>query len=313
MRKKTFLVLFGVLAIFALGYQSWKTFFPLEASELAQKWEFWREGVQSVELSNSQTSVYGYLQDHCEKNSRSCSCVLLLHGLADNALTWKRLLLWPKTGWPEPVKLLALDLPGSGKSPFPQDLTELQVRKMSLKLKSVLSPLCPYWTVVGNSMGGWVASWLAIEWPEGVNKMLLLSSAGLKKLEQPSAVSAFSEPTIDSLKEFQKKAYYKSREIPDSVWKAIVERMKESHARQIRLAQVPEDDLEGKLHRVKAPTMVFWGMADQIIPMTIGKILQSQIPGSIWREVPECGHLPQKECPLQVIQAISQMIQLGAM
>jgi pimeloyl-ACP methyl ester carboxylesterase len=238
--------------------------------------------------------------------------VVLIHGLGDNALTWKKILLAPRAGWPEAVSLLAIDLPGSGRSPIPQDSQDYQVRKIAQKLKQVLSPQCPYWIAAGNSLGGWIATWLALDWPEGISKLILLDSAGLKKLDG-DPVSVFSEPTVEGLKEFQKKAYYQTRDIPDHVWKAIVERMKQSNSGQVKMAQLPSDDLDGKLHGVKSPTLVLWGEADQIIPMSTGKVLQSEIRGSIWRELPKCGHMPQKECPLEVIRGISEMIRLGAM
>jgi pimeloyl-ACP methyl ester carboxylesterase len=308
--KKTFLVVLGIVGFLAVSFQSWKYLYPLEASELSQRWEFWKEGIHSVQLGH----LHAYEREFCDiKQKKHCSCVVLIHGLADNALTWKRILMAPQEGWPEQMTLLAVDLPGSGKSPPPNDPQEYQVRKTALKLKQLLAPRCPYWTVVGNSLGGWIAAWLAIEWPEGINKMILLDSAGLKKLQNDSNISSFSEPTVEGLKEFQKKAYYKTKEIPEHVWKAIVDRMKQSNSRDVKGAQIAEDDLEGKLFKVRTPTLVLWGEADQIIPIAVGKTLSAEIPGAIFRTVEKCGHMPQKECPLEVIRAISEMIRLGAM
>lgn len=283
-------------------------FFPLQLAELSSRYEFWKVGVQVV----SSGQLRGFVQDHCE-GKKDCTCVAMIHGLADNALTWKKILLWPKNGWLVPVKLYAFDLPGSGGSPAPLDpARDYRVRNQARAVREALEPLCNHWIVAGNSLGGWVASWLALDWPEGVSKLILMDSAGLKTLSDPRELEAFRDPTVEALKEFQKRAYYKGRELPESVWRAAADRMKQSNARQVLEAQTPEDYLDGRVSTLRRPTLLLWGQADQLTPVSHGLELKSQIPGAVWIEVPECGHLPQKECPLDVIRAIGKMVSFGA-
>jgi pimeloyl-ACP methyl ester carboxylesterase len=310
----------GVLAwalvpvIAGLIYWGLWFFLPLQTSELSSRFEFWREGVHEVESAG----LHGYVRDTCHAaggntEGKACSCVVMIHGLADSAMTWKKVLLWPENGWLEPVKLYAFDLPGSGRSPAPSDLSDYRVRKQAEKLRQALAPLCSHWIVVGNSLGGWVGAWLGLDWSEGVSKLLLIDSAGLKKSVSDAEIqSYFVDPTVDSLKEFQKRAYFKGRPLPDHVWSAVVTRMKQSNARQVIAAQTPEDDLDGRLPALRRPTMLLWGVEDRIIPLTTGKQMRSLIPGAIWQEAKDCGHLPQKECPLDVIRAIYNMVAYGA-
>ena len=97
-----------------------------------------------------------------------------------------------------------------------------------------------------------------------------------------------------------------------AVWTKIVERMKRSNVREIMLAQTPEDFLEKNLSTFRTPTLLLWGSADRVMPVEEGKAFHQKIVGSIYREVSHCGHIPQKECPLDLIRGINQVIQLGA-
>ncbi len=306
------MALLGALVLIALGVGF---VFPLQLQEYSSRYELWKAGVVSV---HTQEGWHGYLVDQCGPHpEHGCSCVALIHGMADTGMTWKKILLWPQARWGKmgldhPIKLFAVDLPGSGQTPAPQNQEDYRVRKQAEKLHQVLEPLCSQWAVVGNSMGGWIAAWLGLDWPEGVKRLVLLDSAGLKSAAVYGK-TLLAEPTIESMKEFQKKAYYHPREIPDWQWKVIVDRIKSMHSDQLSSAQIEDDFLDTKLSVIKKPILLMWGKADQIIPIEVGKQMRDLVPGAIWREVSECGHLPQKECPLAVIQGIIDMLHYGAM
>ncbi|MGK5085652.1 alpha/beta hydrolase [Bdellovibrionota bacterium FG-1] len=313
-----FLALAGLGGVVGLGVSlgAVVAWFPLRVAELDTRWTFWRQDIQTVQSAG----LNGYLQDGCAKapaditRSRGCSCVAMIHGLADTAMTWKSLLLWPPQGWTAPTRLVAFDLPGSGRSPAPSDVQEYSVRRQAARVKQALQGLrgCDRWIVVGNSLGGWVASWLALDWPEGVHRLILLDAAGLREGVSAADVHRFFvEPSVAALQDFQARAYFKGRKLPDSVWRAVVARMKQSNAKQVIEAQKPEDFLDDRLPALRKPTLLIWGAADRITLPSLGKRFQSLIPGAIWHEVPECGHLPQKECPLEVIRGIAQMMSFG--
>jgi pimeloyl-ACP methyl ester carboxylesterase len=125
-------------------------------------------------------------------------------------------------------------------------------------------------------------------------------------------MAMFAQPSVESLKEFQKRAYFKGRELPDYVWRAAVERMKSSNARQVIEAQTPEDFLDERLPSLRKPVFLLWGKADRISPIATGQRFKALLRNPIWQDAPDCGHLPQKECPLEVIRAIGSMVTYGA-
>ena len=314
-KLRKIVLVFALIALGALAFQGFKTFFPVQAAELGYRIDFARAGVHETTVGG----LHGYFRDGCQnaKTPAQCSCVVLVHGLGDQAMTWRKVLMEPGAEWTKSVRLYAVDLPGFGKSPPPPSPADYRVRTLAKMLGDALGtvPDCPRWMVVGNSFGGWVSAWLALEWGQSVNKLVLVGSAGMKSTasKELHGASAFTEPTIDSLKEFQRKAYFHPRELTDQMWKAAIASMKNGNSKEVIAAQVPEDDLDTYLPSLHKPTMVFRGEADQIIARGDVQEMARLIPGAIYREAPQCGHLPQKECPAALMKVFNEMLLFGAM
>jgi pimeloyl-ACP methyl ester carboxylesterase len=188
------------------------------------------------------------------------------------------------------------------------------VREQAKTLKTGLAELCPHWTVAGMSMGGWVAAWLALDWKEGVDRLLLAGSAGLKKYRDEQVAKTFLDPTVDKLKDFDDRAYFHKRKFSDRVWNDVLDKMKSKGVvAQILQAQTEQDFLDEKLRSLHVPTMIFWGREDRVIPPVFGKMMHEMIPASIYREVPECGHVPQSDCPGAFFKAIRELLNYGFM
>ena len=160
--------------------------------------------------------------------------------------------------------------------------------------------------VVGNSLGGWIAAWMAIQNEVPIQRLILSAAAGLRE-SSTQASTLFRDLSVEKLKEFQRLAYFNAREIPDNVWPKVYDKLHAAHLEKIIAAQKAEDLLDQTLDPKKAvihvPVMVLWGEADRVLPISSGKQLQEAIPGSLWRQIPECGHIPQKEA----LNLISQL------
>jgi len=277
--------------------------FPLAYSELDARWDLWRGGVKAERIAGMRV----YVKDFC--GAEPCPCLLFIHGLGDTALTWKRVLLTPLVRWPRPTKIMALDLPGSGESPAPEDPAFYRVRRQAEQVNRILeqTPGCSSRAVIGNSLGGWVAAWAAIERPESIHALVLVDSAGLKKYRTEES-RLLTQPTVESLKEFQRKAYFKPRPLPDFVWAAAVRRAASGNSKEIVKEQLPADDLDLSLEQIRARTLVFWGRADGLIPLAAGEEMAKRIPEARLHVQNECGHLPQKECLDALLTEISKTV-----
>lgn len=230
-----------------------------------------------------------------------CRCVALLHGLGDTAATWRRL-LQDEVGAPVPAgqRLVAFDSPGTNGSAAPKKSPAgYAIPEQSRALRAALEPICPRWTVVGNSLGGWTAAWLALQWPEGVERLILLSAAGLR---DPSGLSKdtariLAEPTAENLKEFNIRVTHKKRELPDRVFEQMAAVIRSRPARSTVLAIKEEHFLEGRLGGLRMPVSILWGESDRVIAPAQAQAFKKEIPAATIELLGACGHLPQVECP----------------
>ena len=321
-----------VLTLLGIGYLTASRVFPLEISQLFNRWELFRNGVQSLNLPvvgaevSGQAALRAFDRNFCstdpKRPTRDCTCMLLLHGSGDQALTWRKLLVEPSQSWVKPVRLLAVDVPGAGDSWNPPNAQDHTARRLSdIVIQSVLSLVprteCRAWMVVGNSYGGWMAAWAAIDHRDRVNKLVLVDSAGLaSQKDSTSDVKRLFDGSVEGLREFQRRAYHQPRELPDSVWEAAAARLKQARSALPEGTETVienQERLDTYLASIRANTLVFWGKSDRITPSEGGREFARLVPGAQLREAPECGHLPQKECPAALVKALNEWVVYGAM
>src|SRR5215469_7094678 len=102
--------------------------------------------------------------------------IVLIHGLGGSAEAWGFLL--PRLR--KQYTVYALDLPGFGRTPLAPE--GIDIRTHVLYLERFLDALgSPRVTLVGNSLGGWIATRFAVEYPQWVERLYLLNSAGLRR------------------------------------------------------------------------------------------------------------------------------------
>lgn len=311
MRSVRKIVIGSVLAVMGLVVVG-QVMFSLEWRYATNRVRLYLNGVRSFHWEN----YSGLVKDTCDPHdpeARGCMCVALLHGLGDDASAFQKILVAPKAAWQKPVKLFALEV-GRNRQFRDGDAPEnYRVRNQASSIGQALAPVCPSWIVVGNSLGGWEAAWIALDHDVKVEKLVLLDAAGTRSGKDTRTLELFSKPMRETIDEFMGRLYYKPPKLSERTKARAADMLARSQLGKILQAQTEEDFLDGRVQSLRLPVMVLWGAKDGILPERVGKDLQSQIPGSIWREVPECAHLPAKECPLAVIQAINDMIRLGTM
>ncbi|MBI2387266.1 MAG: alpha/beta hydrolase [Elusimicrobia bacterium] len=291
--------LLGVLcaaAVFAAAV----SFAPFQTHMALRRLALRRGGAQRVPAG----PLLAYELSSCRPGA-PCRCVALVHGMGDSAMTWDKTMLGRggATLPPEGIMLLAVDMPGTdGSAPA----ADYGIRAQARVLRAALEPRCPEWTVAGNSLGGWISGWLAVDWPQGVRRLVLVNAAGLSDPTARSleAAKVLADPTIPAMKAFNAKAYGKPRAVPDRAWPAAVASIRARPTRAILEALKLEDVLDSRLKDVKADTVILWGSADGVLPAEFAERFRKGVRGSRVELVPGCGHLPQQECPESVSRAL---------
>ncbi|MFH2202787.1 MAG: alpha/beta hydrolase [Elusimicrobiota bacterium] len=273
--------------------------FPLRIYEVSAALRLWRAGVRYERVSGLRTLV----RDYCEEG-RACRCVALVHGLGDSAVTWERILT--ARGEMRGSRLYAFNMPGTDGSAPPPTAAGYGIKEQSGALARAMQSRCASWTLAGNSLGGWIAAWTALDWPQGVERLVLIGTAGLR---DPSGMSrrsgeALLEASPETMALFMSKAYHRPRKIPPRALAQISERVRGRPTRAILEAIEDEDYLDGHIGKLGVPTSIIWGASDGIVPPSQGELFHRALSGSTLDIVPACGHLPQKECPGAVFKAL---------
>ena len=160
-----------------------------------------------------------------------------------------------------------------------------------LKLKDV--------TVVGSSMGGWIAMEMAVRDTSRIASLVLVSPAGIRApgVEPADIFLMPPEEVIRNLFFDQKLA--EARLAEPMTPEALDMALKNRHT-TARLAWEPrlhDPFLPKWLHRIDVPVKLIWGEHDRILPSAFTKEFSRLMPKAEIHIVKGAGHLPQAEKP----------------
>ncbi len=223
--------------------------------------------------------------------------VVLIHGLGSSAETWAALMpLLSKE-----CLVYAPDLPGFGRTPMAPEGTN--IRTHVLYLERFLDVLgYPRVTLVGNSLGGWIATRFAVEHPERVERLYLLNSAGLRR---ENLHSPYVEDRIAANRSLENMLGY-SLPVPKFVLDALVRNSQApAYAGFIR-GYDPREELDMVLADVQVPTTIIWGERDNLLPLICAHDFHKGIANSELVLLPRIGHMPQIQAPVKVAHIIMQ-------
>lgn len=238
--------------------------------------------------------------------------VVLLHGLGGNSANWA----FNVAALAQKFRVVVPDQVGFGRSDKPfinyrvatyvdfldKFLSELKIERASL---------------VGNSLGGWIAASYALKHPAKVERLVLVDAAGFappKELDL-GALSGLNPSTREGMRQlsalvFYNKTLFGSDAAVDVMLSArigagdgyTIERLVQSIHRG-------EDMLEGRLSAVKQPTLIVWGREDGLTPLAReGEKFRRGIPHARLVVFDQCGHVPQVEKAAEFNAAVMKFL-----
>jgi pimeloyl-ACP methyl ester carboxylesterase len=195
--------------------------------------------------------------------------------------------------------------PGFGGTPRPDGLNN--VAGLAAVYGTLLDDLgLQDVTVIGNSVGGWIAAEMALLKSPRISGIVLLDAVGIEVEGHPVAdVSGLSVPEIQALS-FHDPTPFRvdPATIPDAQ-KAIMTANAATLAVYAGSPGMTDPALLGRLEGIAIPTLVLWGESDQIVEPAYGEVYAHAIPGARFQVLPASGHMPQMETPDLVLQTIS--------
>jgi pimeloyl-ACP methyl ester carboxylesterase len=252
-------------------------------------------------------TVYGAKIHYVEAGSGAP--VILVHGLADNTAVWNSVV--PPLA--ARFRVIAFDQIGFGRSDKP--LLNYRVSTLVDFLDGFMTELkIQRASLVGNSLGGWVAAAFALKHPERVDRLVLSDAAGyaaLAKTMDPRALHALRLASREDIRylgplTFHDKRFYQD---VDGAFKQRITAGDSYTIGRLLDAMISEDDVvDNRLQRINRPTLVIWGRDDKLIPLSFGEQFHQEIAHSRLQIIDNCGHMPQVECPDEFATAVLRFL-----
>ena len=232
--------------------------------------------------------------------------LICLHGGGPGANSWSNFAS-NTAFFAQHYRVLLVDLPKFGKSqktvpPGPQ-LTVLAaiLRDFMDALKIERAP------IIGNSFGGQVAIKLAIDVPERVSGLVVIGSAPvIHSIFAPMPVEGVKliggyyrgegGPTLDKMRQILKTLVFDQSLITEGMVRERYEASADPEMVNAYSGPPPaRQDLTPEFSKVKAPTLVIWGMDDRAGALDVGLLMVRAFQNAEMHIFGRCGHWAQVE------------------
>jgi pimeloyl-ACP methyl ester carboxylesterase len=159
-------------------------------------------------------------------------------------------------------------------------------------------------TVIGNSIGGWIAAEMALLESPRVSGAILVDAAGIEVPGHP--VADFFSLSLDEVFSLSFHDPGPFRIDPATLPPAAQAIAAGNRAALAAYAGTSMSDptLRERLGTLKLATLVLWGDSDRIVDPGYGRAYAAAIPGARFQLLKDTGHMPQIETPDQLMHAI---------
>jgi pimeloyl-ACP methyl ester carboxylesterase len=240
--------------------------------------------------------------------------LVFVHGLSGSWPNWLEQLPVLAAG----RRVIAMDLPGFGHSPMPSwPISISAYARMLDRLLDVLGIDAA--ALVGNSMGGFVSAELAISYPQRVERLVLVSAAGISTYDNRGALRAL--PVLQRAERIL--TAYTAWIASKSDTVARRARLREAtlnvvtrHPSRLPAALAAEQlrgsgkpgfvpaleanlnyDFRERLPEIACPTLIVWGEEDRVVSARDAQVFAELIPDSRVVMYADTGHMSMLERP----------------
>ncbi|MDD4761931.1 MAG: alpha/beta hydrolase [Candidatus Pacebacteria bacterium] len=225
--------------------------------------------------------------------------LVFLHGWRSQAVAWFKIM---EQAEERGFCSFALDLPGFGSSENPPDDFNLEKYAVLVKdfiKKENLGKVC----LIGHSFGGRIALKFSYLFPDFLNKLVLVGSAGLPSKNKKTFLKILAKIfkpffKFPFLKSFRPKIY-KFIGSDDYLATPLLKNI---------FLNVIEENLEPLLPEIKAETLLIWGEEDKTTPLYMAEIFRQKIKNSHLKIIKNAGHFSFMDKPKEFSQILFDFI-----
>jgi pimeloyl-ACP methyl ester carboxylesterase len=282
--------------------------------------------VREVTPTLEHRTIHGYRRAY--RIAGSGPAILLIHGIGDNSTTWSRV----QSTLAQRFTVIAPDLLGHGKSDKPR--ADYSVAAYANGMRDLLSVLdIERVTVVGHSLGGGVAMQFAYQFPQLVDRLILVGAGGVTKdvnfalriasLPMGSEALALLRlplllPAVQVAGRIAGLAIGRTgvgRDLPQMlrILKDLPEPTASSaFARTLRAVVDWRGQVVTMLDRCyltkSVPVQLIWGSRDSVIPVSHARLAHAAMPGSQLDIFEGAGHFPFHDDPDRFVEIVERFI-----
>lgn len=265
-------------------------------------------------LNESWIEVDGLKLRYLESGKGKENHVLFIHGLGSAADRWMKI--------PDELSSdfhsIAIDLPGFGESDKPEKMTYAieQFRDIITSFLTEIHINNEEISLIGHSLGGYIASEMAIQNKKNIGKLVLIDSSGM--LEKPTTIleeyfQAAMNPTQENVRKAFEKMVSDPKRIPQQLVDGFIHRINMPNAKHaFKSTLVNSATTQIGLERLRKlsdiPTLILWGANDRVIPLEHSKFFNESIEDSILEIIEDAGHAPFAEKPDQVCKLLKNFL-----
>jgi pimeloyl-ACP methyl ester carboxylesterase len=266
---------------------------------------------------------------YTEAGSESSPPVLFLHGIMSHRGVWSRTM----ERLQQDFHCVAIDHLGFGDSEKPKD-ADYSIQKQAERALKVADHFrFDGFIVIGHSMGGQIATYLAASTaPQRVSK--LVSVDGVVTGELTAVVQNFKRlpmavgehipsllqlmRTLCKSKSFTCWAFdhwlYKPKELPFADWekdRRYAMNPAIAHSTPKAWKSLNATNLTPLLKNIAAPTLVIFGKRDGTVPVAQAHLFKEQLPAAQLVLIDQCGHFPMYEKFDEYIALVQKFLTQG--
>jgi len=250
---------------------------------------------------------------YLESGMRHDRHILFIHGLGSSADRW--------LGIPDALSAnfhtIALDLPGFGESDKPfMDYTIENFRKIIVDFMNSVTINDAKTSIIGHSLGGYIAADVAIENNNQVERLVLIDSSGFLKKPTPlleEYLKVAMNPTKDKVRKVFEQMVADPKRIPSKLVESFISRINLPNAKYAFKSTLENSaNTQIGLQRLglidNIPTLILWGIEDKVIPPEHSRLFNDAIKNSHVKIIQDAGHAPFAEKPDQVCEILRNFL-----
>ena len=267
-------------------------------------------------LSPKSVVVDGISWPYLEGGPPDGEVIVLLHGFGGDKNNWP---LYARN-FTKRYRVIAPDLPGFGENVRDPDW-DYGMETQAERLQRFIHELrIDKFHLAGNSMGGFIALYYALDYPNDLLSLTLFDNAGVRSKNKSELEIAIGERKnlliARTMEEFdQLLAFISHKKIPSPTFmkKALLQIQQRNFEFLDKLFwrladEAVDETVTDRLSEISMPTLVIWGRHDRVLDVSCTEAMAASIPNNKVVIFEDAGHIPMIEKPRESAQHHLELI-----